>query len=292
MSSSPSAGALDGLLNPGKSSAGSATVAPAPQLSSSGGAALSFGSAAQQTLDADAAPTGARAARPAFTPGASSVFGVPGGAEATPAAMASPCFVHSHLDSAVGAARKQQQAAQHQHTPPSPRGTHAQHRRRSRPPPSDKAGPAAAAAAGYFGTEHAERSHVPKSSTAAESEEDAGSPSSSGTEDGRRQKEKRRPRSHRRDPSHRGPRGAAAPESGDEEHSHSSDEQGSSDGSYTVSGSGSSYDEEGDSEDDRVRSLTRQLAETAVGVREMSKQLGEWCSVAERRRRCHAGLAS
>ena len=51
-------------------------------------------------------------------------------------------------------------------------------------------------------------------------------------------------------------------------------------------------DEEGDSEDDRVRSLTRQLAETAVGVREMSKQLGEWCSVAERRRRCHAGLAS
>ena len=35
-------------------------------------------------------------------------------------------------------------------------------------------------------------------------------------------------------------------------------------------------DSQDEEDEDRVRSLTRQLAETAVGVREMSKQLGEY----------------
>ncbi|CEH17827.1 atp-nad kinase [Ceraceosorus bombacis] len=62
-------------------------------------------------------------------------------------------------------------------------------------------------------------------------------------------------------PSHRHSRGAAEPSS---ENSHSGSEGGSSTGG-SVS----------DSESDHMRSLTRQLAETAVGVREMSKQLGQ-----------------
>ena len=37
-------------------------------------------------------------------------------------------------------------------------------------------------------------------------------------------------------------------------------------------------DDEEDDEDDYTGSLTTRLAETAVGVREMSKQLGEHCS--------------
>jgi hypothetical protein len=74
---------------------------------------------------------------------------------------------------------------------------------------------------------------------------------------------------NRPEPRHRAAQGAVEPESESEESDASTDKNGSSE-SYTESGSESSEDES-----DRVRSLTRQLAETAVGVREMSKQLGE-----------------
>lgn len=43
------------------------------------------------------------------------------------------------------------------------------------------------------------------------------------------------------------------------------------------SSSGSSPSSDFDDDDDGAGSLTRQLAETAVGVREMSKQLGKYC---------------
>lgn len=46
---------------------------------------------------------------------------------------------------------------------------------------------------------------------------------------------------------------------------------------HTSTGSPSSMTLHEDEEDEQIgRSLTRQLAETAVGVREMSKALGEW----------------
>lgn len=77
---------------------------------------------------------------------------------------------------------------------------------------------------------------------------------------------------NRPEPRHRGAQGATEPESGSDEDSGSdaSTDKKNSSASYSQSESGDSQDES-----DRVRSLTRQLAETAVGVREMSKQLGE-----------------
>lgn len=78
---------------------------------------------------------------------------------------------------------------------------------------------------------------------------------------------------NRPEPRHRAAQGAVEPESESEEESGSdasTDKNGSSAG-YSDSGS-----EDSEDESDRVRSLTRQLAETAVGVREMSKQLGEY----------------
>ncbi|UZJ56914.1 hypothetical protein CBS101457_006234 [Exobasidium rhododendri] len=82
---------------------------------------------------------------------------------------------------------------------------------------------------------------------------------------------KNQDRKKRPEPRHRGAQGAVEPESESEgeEGSDASTSKNSSSGSYTGS-------DNSDSEDDydRVRSLTRQLAETAVGVREMSKQLG------------------
>lgn len=75
-----------------------------------------------------------------------------------------------------------------------------------------------------------------------------------------------RQRNHRFEPRHRGAQGAVEPESGSEDGSDAS-----------TSRDLSAYSEDEDEEDeDHVRSLTRQLAETAVGVREMSKQLGEF----------------
>ncbi|CAO1622110.1 unnamed protein product [Jaminaea pallidilutea] len=120
----------------------------------------------------------------------------------------------------------------------------------------------------------------------------------------------RRRRKQRHNAVHRGPRGAAEPDSGHSEHSDDDDDDDDDDRSHTPhsvgkhvegtnhvrrgrssstsqSGSVSSYtdgsmtDGSYESEDsgdrvhsDKVQSLTRQLAETAVGVREMSKQLG------------------
>lgn len=49
---------------------------------------------------------------------------------------------------------------------------------------------------------------------------------------------------------------------------------------------GSVSEPEREDDSDYAGSLTRQLAETAVGVREMSKQLGQWCAVS---RWAHAG---
>lgn len=74
---------------------------------------------------------------------------------------------------------------------------------------------------------------------------------------------------NRPEPRHRGAQGATEPESDDSESDASTDKNDGS-ASYSPSESEDSQDES-----DRVRSLTRQLAETAVGVREMSKQLGE-----------------
>jgi hypothetical protein len=76
---------------------------------------------------------------------------------------------------------------------------------------------------------------------------------------------------NRPEPRHRGAQGATEPESESEgeEGSDASTSRNGSSGSYSSDGSTDSQDES-----DRVRSLTRQLAETAVGVREMSKQLG------------------
>lgn len=117
--------------------------------------------------------------------------------------------------------------------------------------------------------------------------------------------EKRRTRFGRQQkvPAHRGPRGAAEPESGESEHDdddydegrtvrtrgdasgqrkavasprheqQNAYESGSSYSSYCSSSAYSDTDSDNE-EENRVRSLTRQLAETAVGVREMSKQLG------------------
>ncbi|PWN34878.1 ATP-NAD kinase, partial [Meira miltonrushii] len=64
-------------------------------------------------------------------------------------------------------------------------------------------------------------------------------------------------------------RGAVEPDSDDEDGSGSS----ASSSASTSQGDHSSYDSS-EEQETRVRSLTRQLAETAVGVREMSKQLG------------------
>lgn len=88
---------------------------------------------------------------------------------------------------------------------------------------------------------------------------------------------------NRREPRHRGAQGAVEPESESEEESGSdaSTDKNGSNASYSGSGSESSEDES-----DRVRSLTRQLAETAVGVREMSKQLGECRRQHTMARRC------
>lgn len=77
---------------------------------------------------------------------------------------------------------------------------------------------------------------------------------------------RQRRQSSRPQPMHRGMRGAVEPESDDEDGSASS---ASSASTSQVESYISSEEEES-----RVRSLTRQLAETAVGVREMSKQLG------------------
>lgn len=69
---------------------------------------------------------------------------------------------------------------------------------------------------------------------------------------------------------HRSVQGAVEPDSDDEgtgSDSYSTSGRSNS-GSFTLSGS------DDDGSESRVRSLTRQLAETAVGVREMSKQLG------------------
>lgn len=168
----------------------------------------------------------------------------------------SACFVHSYLDSAVGAVRKQQQQQQRRSHSRDEAG-----KRRSRdvvdssgdastPRESARATPASYFADSHRGAESSsqdEESHI--------DEEDATASSDGTVSDGGRQ--------HRsRPPTHRGPRGAAEPDSDHEEGYSSS-------GSYE-----SGYSSQ--SEDDRVRSLTRQLAETAVGVREMSKQLGEW----------------
>ena len=84
---------------------------------------------------------------------------------------------------------------------------------------------------------------------------------------------------NRPEPRHRGAQGAVEPESGsegddDEEESNASTSRNGSSRQYSDDSQGS------EDEDDRVRSLTRQLAETAVGVREMSKQLGENAFVA------------
>ncbi|PWN25519.1 ATP-NAD kinase [Jaminaea rosea] len=110
---------------------------------------------------------------------------------------------------------------------------------------------------------------------------------------------RRRPR-QRKAPSHRGPRGAAEPESGESDHEGDDDDRvtqqkeaqyhqppplhraassssSTSNGTSATSASTSSqgdYDADDGDDEDKVRSLTRQLAETAVGVREMSKQLG------------------
>lgn len=56
-------------------------------------------------------------------------------------------------------------------------------------------------------------------------------------------------------------------------HKESTNEMG-----FSYPSSESSSPSEFEDEDDNTGSLTRQLAETAVGVREMSKQLGGWCS--------------
>lgn len=75
----------------------------------------------------------------------------------------------------------------------------------------------------------------------------------------------------RPEPRHRGAQGAVEPESGSEgeDGSDASTSRNSSSASYSHSSS-----DESEEDSDKVRSLTRQLAETAVGVREMSKQLG------------------
>lgn len=174
----------------------------------------------------------------------------PGSNSFTPAynPLSSPCFVHSHLDSAVsGSARRG--------------GNHSE----AHPNSSSAMTLGGAASSAYFDGEHGMQSRLEGPSGGRDlanglaiNSTPAATAGSNGTASPLRQ------RNHRPEPRHRGAQGAVEPESGSEEGSDAS-----------TSRDESAYSEGDDEDEDHVRSLTRQLAETAVGVREMSKQLGQ-----------------
>ena len=184
--------------------------------------------------------------------------------------MDSPCFVHSYLDKGVtlwDTLKKQKRHASRDGKP-----------RRRRNPESDSATEDSRttdsaetpilqpeqkgeADGSYFDTPtHHEQRSSPidtrrPGSFHPRTDEDAHSGSDASTVAQRKRIGPRRPQS------------MIGEEDEEEDYSDSMSERSSSyESSYSYSS--------GEEDDDRVRSLTRQLAETAVGVREMSKQLG------------------
>lgn len=170
------------------------------------------------------------------------------GRQAGGVALQSPCFVHSYLDNGLGNFRKDQSYFDtHQRESPMP-------------------------ALGFTSNFHQNEYRKPEGAQQSQGTSTQTETNTNPIEqiDGSSEvtNRSRRP-SSRPEPMHRGMRGAVEPDSDDEDGSGSS----ASSSASTSQLDHSSYDSN-EEQETRVRSLTRQLAETAVGVREMSKQLG------------------
>lgn len=235
----------------------------------------------------------------------------------SPPAMTSPCFVHSYLDQAVDLTRKQKRSNSSRRsnlnnqisddvmTPhptnnrndsnPNSSYFNTQHEVQSGQSPfrsydsNQQSHPSASTSSNRRTSSHTNNKEDHSSSSTSTSADRAARDASSRSKSWSRgirgaadsgSDEERNNRNHRNSSARR--------DSTDDSTDENEDVKGSGSGSGSSSGSdtysrGSSFtlsSGEEDEDEDRVRSLTRQLAETAVGVREMSKQLGE-CSAVE-----------